>query len=148
MVLMLTTSPWAHAIDFNRIVVFGGSLSDPGNFFALTGQAISPPYSALDSVVASVAALPGVEIARLDVYDKVNEIIANPAAFGLTEVSASCITPDIRPFTCRKPDRYFFWDGVHPTKAVHTIFAQEAAQILDVPASHSKSRRFVSTASH
>ena len=26
---------WAGAIEFKRIVVFGGSVSDPGNFFAL-----------------------------------------------------------------------------------------------------------------
>jgi outer membrane lipase/esterase len=85
----------------------------------------------LDSVIASLAALPGVEIARLNVHQKVNDLIANPAKFGLKEVSAPCITPDVRPFTCKRPDRFLFWDGIHPTKAVHAILTKEAAVILD-----------------
>jgi phospholipase/lecithinase/hemolysin len=84
----------------------------------------------LDNVIASVAALPGVKIARLDVYQKVNAMIANPPAFGLTEVTVPCIAPWAPPFTCNKPDGYLFWDGVHPTKAVHRIFANEAAAVL------------------
>ena len=33
---------------FERLVVFGDSLSDPGNAFYLTGIALKPPYSTLD----------------------------------------------------------------------------------------------------
>jgi phospholipase/lecithinase/hemolysin len=36
-------------ITFDRIVVFGASISDPGNAFALLGQAIEPPYQELDT---------------------------------------------------------------------------------------------------
>jgi phospholipase/lecithinase/hemolysin len=39
------------AMDFNRIVVFGGSLSDSGNFFALTNFANRPPYNQIDATL-------------------------------------------------------------------------------------------------
>ena len=33
--------------DYDRLVVFGDSLSDPGNAFVLTGMALEPPYTTL-----------------------------------------------------------------------------------------------------
>jgi outer membrane lipase/esterase len=49
LVLVLFTPSWAQAMTFDRIVVFGGSLSDSGNAFALLGFANRPPYDQLDS---------------------------------------------------------------------------------------------------
>ena len=30
-------------------------------------------------------------------------------------------------FTCRQPNSYFFWDGLHATMAGASVFAREAA---------------------
>jgi outer membrane lipase/esterase len=81
-------------------------------------------------LTALEAGLPGIEIVRFDLYATVNTIISNPAAFGLTNVVAPCITPSVPPFTCRRPDEYFFWDGVHPTRVVHAIIAQQVEALL------------------
>ena len=70
--------------------------------------------------------LPGIRIARLDSYRLLNDLVASPGAFGLTDVTGACVTP----FTCGSPDEFLFWDGIHPTKAVHGIIAQEAASVL------------------
>jgi phospholipase/lecithinase/hemolysin len=47
-VIAFLTAGWAQAIEFKSIVVFGGSVSDPGNFFALFGFQNRPPYAELD----------------------------------------------------------------------------------------------------
>ena len=74
--------------------------------------------------------LPGTSFARLDAYQLLNAIVADPAAFDLTTVTDACVTPNIAPFTCKEVDEYLFWDGIHPTKAGHAIIAQEAANVL------------------
>ena len=76
------------------------------------------------------AALPGVSFARLDAYQLLTAIVADPAAFGLTTVTTACVTPNVEPFTCRDADEYLFWDGIHPTKAGHAILAQAMRDAL------------------
>lgn len=69
-------------------------------------------------------------LVQLDVFHKLNDVIAHPAAFGFTNVTAPCITPDVPPFTCQHPDHYLFWDGIHPTQAGHAVMAREAYSVL------------------
>ncbi|MCK7509527.1 MAG: SGNH/GDSL hydrolase family protein [Desulfobacterales bacterium] len=80
-------------------------------------------------------ARPGVHIARLDVFSLIGEIVAAPAAAGLTDAEQPCITPGtrIKPF-CSDPDNHLFWDGIHPTRAGHRILALRASEALGLPA--------------
>ena len=74
--------------------------------------------------------LPGIDVRILDVFMLLNEIISDPDSFGIANTEDACVTPNDPPFTCEKPDTYLFWDGIHPTKAVHGIVAQKAAEVL------------------
>ncbi len=74
--------------------------------------------------------LPGISVARLDAYEIQKRIVADPAAFDLTNVTTACVTPNIPSFTCNHADEFLFWDGIHPTKAGHTILALETANVL------------------
>jgi len=61
---------------------------------------------------------------RLDVFRILNEIVAAPAAVGLTDVTQPCIALDTRRNAfCKNPGQFLFWDGIHPTRAGHAIAA-------------------------
>lgn len=81
-------------------------------------------------VLDQLSALPGSSFQLLDAFQLLNDITADPTAFGLTNVEDACVTPNIPPFKCDKPDEFLFWDGIHPTKVAHALLAEEAATVL------------------
>jgi phospholipase/lecithinase/hemolysin len=84
----------------------------------------------LDSVLAMLEGLPGIEIKRVDVYSLLNEIAAAPSAYGMISADRACITPNLAPYACTRPGEFVFWDGLHPTTAAHGIIADLAASAL------------------
>ena len=99
------------------------------------GQFLAVQFNiALEALLGGLEASSGVKIFRLDIFDLIHEIVAAPAAFGLTEVEDPCITPhtSVHPF-CSRPDGYLFWDGIHPTRAGHGIIAGRALTVLAAP---------------
>ena len=96
-------------------------------------RAASEGYNAgLAQVVLGLrAALPGIEILPFDTFGTLEQVVAHPEKFGLLDAKNACIQPNVPqfgfpsapPFRCAQPDRFLFWDGIHPTRAGHAIIA-------------------------
>ncbi len=86
----------------------------------------------------------GIDIRRLDIFGILEDVITNSAAYGFTNSTAQCYTGDDQNYTtpasaaagltCSDPNRYVFWDYIHPTSATHGILAARAFAAVPEPA--------------
>jgi phospholipase/lecithinase/hemolysin len=66
-----------------------------------------------------------VAIYHVNVYSLFNQIVANPAAVSLDNVSSAA-----QDNFAVKPDTYLFWDDLHPTTRGHNLVADAALKAL------------------
>jgi phospholipase/lecithinase/hemolysin len=86
---------------------------------------------ALEQTLQALQALPQIRLLRLDVPALLADVLVDPKEFGLTDVEDACLAFGVvRGAVCERPDRYLFWDGVHPTRAGHHIVARAALHVL------------------
>ncbi len=88
---------------------------------ALENDLRTSPYASL---------LGGVHL--LDTFGLLDDAVAHPAAYGLTDVSDPCYVAATGK-VCATPNAYLSWDGVHPTAKVDAIIAADAAALLAPP---------------
>jgi outer membrane lipase/esterase len=84
---------------------------------------------------------PDAQLIRFDSFGSFENIVANAASHGLTNLTNRCYTGDDLGFTgggsvCANPDQYLFWDGIHPTAVTHRILGEAmlAAAVVPEPA--------------
>ncbi len=95
---------------------------------AAYNDALGISLSALDQQLAAIGI--DVNLMLLDSFGLVTDVVNNPQAYGFTEADQACLgfTPQ-QP--CANPDEYVFWDGAHPTVALHNLAAAGALNLVD-----------------
>ncbi len=85
----------------------------------------------LAAVVAGLSGLPGIHIDTVDVFAVLNELVADPEAAGISNVTDPCLTPGVvGGAICSQPNDHLFFDFIHPTTVGHGVLAEAAAAVL------------------
>jgi cholinesterase len=64
-------------------------------------------------------------VTYLDTFGLMHEVVDNPSAYGLTDVTDPCFDGTT---VCSNSGQYLFWDGFHPTTRGHEIIATAIEQ--------------------
>ena len=105
--------------------LLGGPAQGAGSFGSFVyNNALS---QGLETVAGTA---PATNIIQMDLSGLLSAAIADPAAFGFTNVTEKCLDLAV-PSLCDTPDEYLFWDGVHPTAVGHQIISQAALVYLN-----------------
>ena len=87
--------------------------------------------SNLEAQLAMLDAVLAVEITLFDNDAAFQRLLADPAAFGITNTTEPCLNRAVDPPTlCANPDQYVFWDSVHPTARAYQIVARQMQRTL------------------
>ena len=102
--------------------------------------AITQLVSAYNTAVFGGLAQQGLRVIPLDTFHLLNEVIADPTAYGFVNVTApACGTAASLGCTAANfvapgaASGYLFADGVHPTTGAHQLLAQYAVSVLEAP---------------
>ncbi|HEY7945348.1 MAG TPA: autotransporter domain-containing protein [Casimicrobiaceae bacterium] len=123
--IMVFNLPDVGSTPFGRSSGQGATISALSSFYNSTLSA------GLDSL--------HIDVIRLNIFSLLDEIIANPAAYGFSNASSPACT--VASLLCTAstlvaPDAaqtYVFADAVHPTTAGHQVIADYAASVIEAP---------------
>lgn len=119
--------------------VLVGNLPDLGSVPQFAGTAAAPLASAssavynnalLGNLFGVAAANPGANVILFDTNRLFQAALANPFAFGFSNVTQACVTTPSCVGNPAAQAQFLFWDGVHPTATAHTLLASMAADYV------------------
>jgi phospholipase/lecithinase/hemolysin len=84
--------------------------------------------SALATAEVQLEAGLGIKIHSVDVYGLVEQVLADPGAFGITDVTDQAKSGDEGDHgtVVLNPDQYLFWDNIHPTETFQRLLGIQA----------------------
>jgi|SRR5688572_4842539 len=84
------------------------------------------------NLATQLAMLDSMLVAEITLFDNdaaFQRLLADPAAFGITNTTEPCVNLAANT-VCTNPDQYLFWDGAHPTARALEILAREMRRAL------------------
>lgn len=111
-----------------RVRELDAELGASGTLMAGATQLTNLFNTNLAGIVAGARSAYGIDIDVVDLYGIGKAIDANPAAYGLTNVTDACVTLQ---GVCATPNTYAYWDPFHPSARIGQIWSD--AMIAAVP---------------
>lgn len=110
---------------------------DPADLSLLFAQTTAGYNALMAAALAQLLgdlAVAGIDLNLIlaDSYGLLTDVTANPGQYGFADGASSCLGFFPQP-PCADPDSYVFWDGIHPTVAMHQLIAQTAFEAIPVP---------------
>jgi len=100
---------------------------------AALATSLSALYNAnLVADLMTLAVTDHISVGFIDTFSLIDAAVANPVAFGLTNVTNPCYTGLLTggpPAPCATPATYLFWDVQHPTETGHEFIATLAENV-------------------
>ncbi|HEY3623040.1 MAG TPA: SGNH/GDSL hydrolase family protein [Roseiarcus sp.] len=100
----------------------------------LSGDARTLAMDFNTDVLGEVKALnlPGLTVFDVPIFSTLDQIVANPSAFGLANVTSPCFSGSVSSAgsVCGDPNSFLFWDGEHPSAAANALTANLAFDVL------------------
>ena len=91
------------------------------------GQLTGAYNDGLGQIAAGLSVLPGIDITQFDVNAALEAAALDLSDTGIQDFDTPCLRFDVvKDAVCHHPDRYLFWDAIHPTKAGHEVIAEAA----------------------